>query len=237
MNRQLVPPGYDQHLVEHPIIAAITSELAGVNALSTYWRESVRSSREGELRDFLADVAKAVSELYEQQELLGKELRNKIDLTHLDSQEFKGTLAKVCESAIREGDEAKKEYLRAFAINYARELRPDVTLRQLFFTLIDDLAGTHIAVLKYLHDRQGKFTDGDLRALRHQPERTELPSMNAMATSLGLPENIAELVSTMLGAKGLLFMVRDILSGTDRSPRLVIEPVGRDLVKFLLGNW
>lgn len=229
-------PVLKTRIIEHPIVTAITSEIKGVNALSTYWRESIRSTREQEVYRFLHEVSEAIGTIIER---TSKQVTvpNGIDLVHLESDEFKRTLAKVCEAVVREGDESKTDHLRSFIVNYAKEKRPDVTDRQLFFTLIDDLAGIHLVVMKYLYDHHGQFGDRELRTLQTELQRPELCSLTRISSDLSLPDRLRSLVTAMLAAKGLIHVTAAPTTGEDRSPRLILQPIGRDLMAFLAGEW
>jgi hypothetical protein len=233
----LVPPEQNPHFIEHPIAAAITSEIVGLNALTTYWRETIRAQRETGVFTFLGEVSQAIADLYE--ELAGQKahLENKVDLGHIESAEFKRTLANVCEVVIREGDDVKKEYLKSFLVNYAREKRPDVTARQLYFSLLDRLTGSHIVLLKTLYDRQQKLSDHDLLALRNQPGRSEVLSLAAAQTELAMDVAILDLLKHTMEASGLITVLDSPDAGDDRSQRLLLRPVGKSLMRFLLGEW
>lgn len=235
--KKLIAPDENKHIIEHPIIAAITSEIVGINGLTTYWRETIRVQREEEVFSFLRDVSRGIAELYKVQQQQESRIRNKLDLAHIESEDFKRTLAKMCEIAIREGDQAKAEYLKAFLLNYALEKRPDVTEKQLYLSLLEGLAGVHVVLLKALYDRQKNLSANDLIALQSQPERAEVLSRASLEKAMEIHAGLIELIIHKVDVAGLIAVLDSPERGTDRSQRLVLRPVGRSFMRFLLGDW
>jgi hypothetical protein len=221
--------------LEHPALQAILGEVPIAGGLATFWVETVRARREAATEEFLSDLVERLEAL--ERDFSASDTRNVIDAPHVASTEYVATLAATTEIAVRDTDDEKRKYLLEFLVNFARERRPDISLRHVFLTFLRDLSGTHLALLEVLSLRVGLLSRDDMSLLPRSPDRSEVASEVELRAALAIDEDLADAILAGLVAIGLVVQVPPSKATRDRSRRVVISPLGHSLMRFLRGEW
>jgi len=226
---KLKAPKLHPSITENPLVQAVRGELPVVRPLTTYWLEIVRARRDRELYVFLNDVAQAIEDLRQHEP-------DRLDVTHIDSDDFSETLGNITELAIREQDETKRSYLRRFVVNYGTCERPDITLRKVFYQIIAELSGLHLVLLDKVFEAQKSISDEDLRVLAEQLDRHEALSIHSLKEALLIKEDLVAVLAATLESKGLLHIKTPGTTIQDHTPRLIMCPLTKEIYGLLAGE-
>jgi hypothetical protein len=212
-------PNLHNNAIEHPIVSSITNEAPVIRTICNYWRETIRQNREKRLYNFLEVVATKISEI---EDAL-------IDKKQLGSADYYNTVENLSEQAFRTNDKIKIDYLKNFLINYSLKQRPDITEKDIYLSLFNQLSGFHFLILNDIFNSQKKLTIHDLKVLKDSKSRDELIFIEDLK---GKHNTNTELVLvTILSLKnlGLVFLSDSFAE----NPYVVIEPIGFKMMKFL----
>lgn len=216
-------------IIENPLAVVVTGKIPVVGEIAEYWRESIRGQREDRLYAFINDLEAKIIQMYEKLE--------SIDKKHISSREFDELVAQSSEQAVRELDHNKVSYLLSFVTNYAMDKRPDVTTKNIFFSFVKELSGTHLLILEYIYEKQRMLGRDDLEILLKQESRSEMCTVNELVFKLNVDEDIVFHLVAQMHSRGLIRSAKNGGSSKDRSDRLVLSPLSQQFIRFLRGEW
>lgn len=211
-------------VIEHPIVSTITNEIPVIRSVSNYWRETIRQSRDKRLSEFLTNISERIAALEDS-------TSSKLEKEHLGSEDYFITIEQLTEFAIKTNDENKIEYLKKFAINYSKNSRPDITLKDLYLSLVNQLSGMHFIILSSVYTKQCNLSAIDLIALLDIPDRNESICLSEICDELNVDKDYVLTILYSLNSYGLIKMKFNKLS----NPFIVLEPIGLKLMDFLNG--
>lgn len=217
----------DQHLIEHPIVSTITNEIPVIRSICNYWRETIRQSRETRVALFLEDIAIRISKLEE-----NKLDRTVLDKTHIISVDFYNTIEQLTEYAARINDNSKIEYLKRFAVNYAKNNRPDIRIKDIMLGIVNQLNGIHFLILNDLYEHQKNLSFIDLKTIKEMPDREEIVKCNQLVTKYSLENDL--LITVMYSLKNIGLI--EVINMYSKDPYFVLEPLGLKVMQFLSNN-
>ncbi len=197
--------------------------------------EKEHARRDSDLQEYCERVAEAVNGMAEQVIELRRDVDNKIDTEHLWSADFFRRFSAVAAQYIAQPDEDKRNYLIDFIKNYALEMRPDVTLMQLFWNLVRDFTGMHLVLLSNVYAVQRELNEGDIKNLR--PDRPEAISLNVIKQRLKIDSGLLEMLTFSLITNGLIKRISGPRTQQDTSDRLILKPIGFQFFRFIKGEW
>jgi hypothetical protein len=181
------------------------------------------------LRTFLLDFARYVDEHWQ-------ELERKIDQDFIASEDFVTVLEDSLSEVGRTADERKVEFLRAYILNSASIIRPDVSWRDVFRTYLSQLSGSHLVCLRYVFVSQGEEAESD----RYGSVRTHNIPVTVDAFNANHPNmsrTLARVCFADLANMSLLVDWRSLgNSGVFQSEYCITEN-GLRFMRFLEGKW
>lgn len=216
-------------LLDHPASSgaiALAKGVPGINVLADFMVARVNARRAAEQRSFLLDVLRRVEELERAD-------ARRVDYEHVWQGNFETLLAVATEEATAEPDPTRLEYLARFVANYSARDRPDASLIGIYWGIIRRVGGVHCVVLEILLRRQGRLAQSDLD--RVGPEKPELISSNELDIEIGADEALLGAILARLVSEGLIREVGVPATGTDRSARFALLPLGRGFIEFVMG--
>lgn len=216
----------------HPALALATDHLPGLRDFVKWQTDQQRKQRDEDVQDFAADVIGDIDDLYTKYGALEERIDAAVDIEFFWSQEFFTKFSAAASEYAISPDQVKRRYLRAFVVQYSRNGRPDLTVANIFWRLVRDLSGAHLALLDALYRAQGSLDDIDLGNLR--PERSEAVSKGKVAHSIGYELDLVALLVSDLRRSDLLRVTPAPSKTNDRTDRLILTSVGRRFMHFLL---
>ncbi|MCR9134066.1 MAG: hypothetical protein NXI08_15960 [bacterium] len=211
-----------EKLVDNPLVSTITNEIPIVSAITNYWRETIRQSREKRLKEFLNNLGKRLEHIEESN-------KNILDKVHLGSQDYLNLVEQVAEIATKTIDQNKQAYLENFVIAYAKEERLDVNEKDIFISFLIDLTGSHFLIINELYKIQFKLSSYDIKAIKQNSDRKELIKLGMLSASINMPLELARLLCLSLRNMGLIA----ILDEYSENPKYILEEMGIRLMKYV----
>lgn len=213
-----------------PSVAAAASFFPTVGAFVGFWNGHLQNRREADVQRFSEAVIASINALESQQ-------KNSIDAEHFWSEDFARTFVAASEMVSRSPDESKRRYLQHFVTNYALVERPDITLKDIYWSIIADLTGLHLVLLDALYSRQASVGVTGLRTLRNDSTRSELISRRFVAANvLKCNDLTCTCISTTLEQRALVQTMAGPKGHADSSERILLTELGYDFTSFVLGE-
>lgn len=153
-----------------------------------------------------------------------------IDLDYFRSPDFYDRLVAVHTQIATSNDSGKIAYLRDYLINCSRNVRPDVSWRDLFLRHIENLAGSHLACLHLFYSTQGQLSEIERFSQISDSAPFDLPMLAARAPDSWDPAFLEVLVSDLESA-GLVRRATD--RGDPPSLAWSITNTGLRLIAFV----
>jgi hypothetical protein len=222
-----IPPWLQGLAAASPALSPITT--AVVAALAEQRDEAIQS--------FSEDVIRVIGEYGKRIDSLDRDVHNKIDRGHFWGDEFFRVFRSAIENQISSADTAKRKYLIDFVFRYALEKRPDITLERVFWRHVSALTGTHMVILDELYARQSTLNATDLLVLRTSSDRPELLSLKELCDRVSSDDILLRCLVSDLRRDGLIERIAGPINQADSSDRLLLEPPGHSLMRFICGDW
>ena len=214
---------FNPQIIEHPIVSTITNEIPVIRSISNYWRETIRQTRDKRLIEFLLNISERIATIEDNSPI------KKVEKNHIGSDDYFVTIEQLTEFAVKTNDENKIEYLKRFAINYATEKRPDITLKEVYLNLVGQLSGMHFVILNIVYLKQCKLSKIDLTSILEMPERSESICLDEISKIIDIDSELTLTLLYSLDNNGLIKMKFDKIN----NPCVIIEPIGLKLMTFL----
>lgn len=230
LNEKLYLPG--PRTTVRPIFQAAVGHVPILKDYVTWHLARENAQRDDDLQEFCERVALGMNDMCKR--LDDAERSQPIDGVHMWSHDFFRVFSSAAREYVADAESLKREYLIAFVVNYSKNKRPDITLAQIFWSLVRELSGTHILVLAMLHGAQKALTCEDLQSLR--PERKEAVSLHRLASATSVGRALLEIITQTLQVRGLVRKTAGPSAGEDSSERVVLEDLGLQFMEFLSGG-
>jgi len=213
-----------EKLDDHPVVALLGSVPFSGGPLRLLALEA-RRSREKRMTLFLDAVREDISRLG----------NDKVDKTYLGSEDFYTNLEFVWSQLAQTRDEQKLSYLKAFFVGAISLERPDTSVTELLRRYLLTLTGSHLALLRAVHDKQAQYSLRDrLHSQATIPGEMPLSRPDLAILLPGHPEELIGFLAIDLLAQGLLGDWATTHQGAPSDEHFVITDVGRLFMRELL---
>lgn len=191
-------------------------------AIDTVLTDSASKIWQKKVEQFLYLLAKKLQEIEEQ----------KIDKDFVKTGEFIELLRKVIGASGKSYEKEKLEYFANILKTSVLKENSEYYFKENFIKIVSEVSGLHIAILKFIHDRQKDAPVGNEKQIKNPVTCKELSKMQEFRN---FPIYLLEASATELIRYGLLY---DWSIGRyDYSPgKFAITEYARDFIKFVFSR-
>ncbi len=220
-----------------PSLQGAASQIKFLSGFVTTYVARQAKKRDADIQKFASDVIETINDQCRKVKELDEAVHNKVDDEHFWSDEFFDRFRATTEHHASSPDEKKRKYLIDFVFRYALEKRPDVILERIFWRYVSGITGTHLVILDELYAKQAELNTADLSVLRTSPGRPELVSLKQLSHSVCEDDILLQCLLADLKRDGLVEQIAGPVNHEDSSNRVLLQPPGHSLMRFIFGDW
>ena len=210
-----------------PVLQGVSSQISGVGGFVTWHVARQQDRYNAELKDFCHGIMLRIERLHQKSE---------VDPEQFWGEEYFELFREYAEEFSKTSDEAKKEYLKKFVVNFSKKRRPDVDLLSIFKSITKRLSGTQFLCLMVLYERQVNIKDQDRSYLLKTYSSDVLVSDGKLRESLKIDEDLLRFLIADASRMGLVETV-SANNVVDNEKKYLLTSLGIRLLRFISGDW